>query len=73
MPSFLKKYGTYIDIRYVDGILLKNLSKTALEALACGLDVIDYRIKRIRGLPTEYEPVNVVSRLDSIYSGSSWT
>lgn len=72
MPTFLKKYGTYIDIRYVDGILLKNLSKTALEALACGLDVIDYRITRIQGLPTEYEPVNVVSRLDSIYSGSTF-
>ncbi len=69
MPSFLKKYGTYIDIRYVDGILLENLSKTALEALACGLDVIDYRIKRLRGLPTENEPVNVVNKLDSIYSG----
>jgi glycosyltransferase involved in cell wall biosynthesis len=71
MPSFLKKYGTYIDIRYVDGVLLENLSKTALEALACGLDVIDYRIKRLQGLPTENEPVNVVSKLDSIYSGST--
>ena len=67
MPSFLRKYGTYIDIRYVDGILLENFSKTALEALACGLDVIDYRMKRLRRLPTENEPINVVSRFDSIY------
>ena|SRR5438132_1158566 len=47
MPSFPKKYGLYIDIRYVDGILLENLSKTVLETLACGLDVIDYRMKCI--------------------------
>ncbi len=67
MPSFLKKYGLYIDIRYVDGILLENLSKTALEALACGLEVIDYRMKRIQGLPSENVPVNVVGQLDSIY------
>ncbi len=68
MPSFLKRYGLYIDIRYVDGILLENLSKTALEALACGLDVIDYRMKRIHGLPSENAPVNVIDQLDSVYS-----
>jgi glycosyltransferase involved in cell wall biosynthesis len=69
MPSFLKKYGTYVDIRYVDGILLENLSKTALEALACGLKVIDYRMERLHSLPPQYNPVNVISRLDSIYLG----
>lgn len=68
MPSFLKRYGLYIDIRYVDGILLENLSKTALEALACGLNVIDYRMKRLQGLPSENAPGNVIHQLDSIYS-----
>lgn len=68
MPSFLKKYGIYIDVRYIDGILLQNLSKTALEALACGLNVIDYRLQRLRGLPSENDPYNVIGQLDSVYS-----
>ncbi len=68
MPAFLKKYGLYIDIRYVDGKILENLSKTALEALACGLDVLDYKLNRKHGLPDEYAPMNVASRLETIYS-----
>ena len=68
MPAFLKKYGLYVDVRYVDGKILENLSKTALEALACGLDVLDYKLNRIHGLPDEYAPKNVTSRLETIYS-----
>lgn len=68
MPAFLKKYGLYVDIRYVDGKILENLSKTALEALACGLDVLDYKLNRRHGLPDEYAPMNVASRLETIYS-----
>lgn len=41
MPAFLGKYRAYVDIRYVNGKVLQNQSKTALEALACGLKVID--------------------------------
>ncbi len=67
MPAFLKKYGLYIDVRYVDGKILENLSKTALEALACGLDVLDYKLNRRHGLPVEYNPMNVTSRLETIY------
>ncbi len=68
MPAFLKKYGLYVDLRYVDGKILENLSKTALEALACGLDVLDYKLNRRHGLPVEYDPINVTSRLETIYS-----
>jgi glycosyltransferase involved in cell wall biosynthesis len=68
MPAFLKKYGVYIDVRFVDGKILENSSKTALEALACGLDVIDYKLNRRHGLPVEYDPMNVTSRLETIYS-----
>jgi hypothetical protein len=70
MPAFLKKYGLYIDVRYVDGKILENLSKTALEALACGLDVLDYKLYRRHGLPEEYAPKNVTSRLEAIYSST---
>lgn len=68
MPAFLKKYGVYVDVRFVDGKILENLSKTALEALACGLDVLDYKLNRGHGLPVEYDPTNVTSRLETIYS-----
>ena len=68
MPAFLKKYGGYVDIRFVNGKILENLSKTALEALACGLDVVDYKLDRRHGLPEEYNPMNVTSRLETIYS-----
>ncbi|HKZ61488.1 MAG TPA: hypothetical protein VJZ68_03600 [Nitrososphaera sp.] len=67
MPQFLKRYKVYVDIRHVDKSILQNLSKTALEALACGLDVLDYQLKYHKGLPSEHDPVNVVSRLSSIY------
>jgi glycosyltransferase involved in cell wall biosynthesis len=68
MPAFLKKYGLYLDVRYVDGKILENLSKTGLESLACGLDVLDYKLERRHGLPEEYIPMNVTSRLETIYS-----
>ena len=68
MPAFLKKYEVYVDVRFVDGKILENLSKTALEALACGLDVLDYKLDRRHGLPEEYNPVNVTSHLETIYS-----
>jgi hypothetical protein len=69
MPAFLNKYELYVDVRYVDGKILENLSKTGLEALACGLDVLDYKLNRRHGLPEEYNPMNVTSRLEAIYLG----
>jgi hypothetical protein len=68
MPQFLRRYKTYVDIRYVNKTILQNLSKTALEALACGLKVLDYQLKYLQGLPREYDPINVISRLSNIYS-----
>jgi glycosyltransferase involved in cell wall biosynthesis len=67
MPALLRRYKIYVDIRYVNGILLKNLSKTALEALACGLKVIDYQANIRTGLPSEHNPVNITSKLVDIY------
>lgn len=67
MPNFLKKYKMYVDIRYVDNRMLENLSKTALEALACGLSVLDYKLGFRSGLPSEHDPINVVKNLSKIY------
>jgi hypothetical protein len=68
MPDFLRRYKTYVDIRYVNKTILQNLSKTALEALACGLKVLDYQLKYRQGLPREHDPINVISSLSTIYS-----
>jgi glycosyltransferase involved in cell wall biosynthesis len=67
MPSFLKRYNTYVDIRLVNGKILENLSKSALESLACGLEVLDYRLMYHRGLPSEHDPLEVLSKLENIY------
>src|SRR5918999_433150 len=67
MPSFLKRYNTYVDIRLVNGKILENLSKSALESLACGLEVLDYRLLYLRGLPSEHDPSEVLSKLENIY------
>jgi glycosyltransferase involved in cell wall biosynthesis len=68
MPEFLRQYAVYVDIKYVEEQLLQALSKTALEALACGLTVLDFKLDCRQGLPDEYTPMNVVSRLETIYS-----
>jgi hypothetical protein len=68
MPEFLKKYAVYVDIRYVNGVLLPNLSKTALEALGCGLKVLNYRLQYHENLPIEHNPLNVVSQMQSLYA-----
>ena len=62
VPEFLRRFEYYIDVkRDPDGDLWKiPLSKTALEALACGLKVINWEGKEIDSLPIENFPENVV-------------
>jgi glycosyltransferase involved in cell wall biosynthesis len=67
MPNFLKRYDIYVDIRYVNGHVLENLSKTALESLACGLEVLDHRLEYRKGLPSEYNPSSVLSKISNFY------
>ena len=67
MPDFLKGFNTYVDIRYVNNNVLNNLSKTALEALACGLKVIDHKLKYWSDLPSVHEPSKVAKKVMQIY------
>ena len=67
MPAFLSKFDTYVDVRYVNNRLLENLSKTALESLACGLEVIDYRMKKLSKLPAQNDPKIVANKVLEIY------
>ncbi|WP_148687202.1 glycosyltransferase family 4 protein [Candidatus Nitrosocosmicus hydrocola] len=67
MPLFLKQYKTYVDVRYVNDELLPNLSTTALQSLACGLDVLDYNLNRITELPSDRAGSNATKIVQKIY------
>jgi glycosyltransferase involved in cell wall biosynthesis len=67
IPDLIRSYRTYVDIRYVNDTVLENLSSTALQALACGLRVLDFKLQFRQGLPPEHDAVNVVSQLSTIY------
>lgn len=62
MPIKLNEYEFYIDKTE-----LRSLSKTGLEALACGLKVIRWDGKLIEKLPEEHRPENVVKKIYCIY------
>ena len=68
IPNFLKKYDIYVDIRIVNDKLIESLSKTALESLACGLKVLNYKLEYIDKLPEKHNPLNVVNQLQNIYN-----
>ncbi|MDF2737032.1 MAG: hypothetical protein K0S93_888 [Nitrososphaeraceae archaeon] len=52
----------------VNGKILENYSKTALESLACGLKVLNYKLEYIDKLPKIHYPTNVTSQLQHIYN-----
>lgn len=67
MPGFLRKYKTYVDVRYVNDKLLPNLSTTALQSLACGLDVLNYNLDRITQLPSDRVGSHATKIVQKIY------
>ena len=68
IPDLLKKYSVYVDIRVVNDKILESYSKTALESLACGLTVLNYKLEYVDKLPEMHNPVNVINRLQNIYN-----
>ena len=68
IPDFIRGYRAYVDIRYVNDIVLENLSSTALQSLSCGLNVVNYKLEILHGLPKEHDAVNVATQLTKIYS-----
>ena len=52
---------------FIDKHSLGSMSKTGLEALACGLKVVRWDGKVLNKLPKEHEPKNVLQRLAKIY------
>ncbi len=68
MPQLLGRYETYVDIKIMPwGVTLKDLSTTALQALACGCKVF-HNGKIIEKFPDEHSPENVIGKLDSFYN-----
>lgn len=67
MPELFGKFTTYVDIKYQNGELLDVFSTTAMQALACGLTVIDGNGKKWKEFPEEHKPENVIEKLLSIY------
>jgi len=67
MPDLLNQYEKYIDYKVTDfGLVLKALSRTALEALACGCKVY-HDEKIIEQLPEEHKPEIVMKKLYSLF------
>jgi hypothetical protein len=67
VPAFLKQYGVYVDIKYIDGTLLHAMSKTGLESLACGLSVLDHELRYATGLPEEHRSEVAAGKVLRIY------
>ncbi len=63
LPEFLNRFEYFIDHNWVEA-----LSKTALEALACGLKVVRWDGRVLEGLPVEHKPEVVVRRLARLYA-----
>lgn len=70
MPEFLGGFEGYVDVKYDMnyGHLVQVYSKSALEALACGLKVLRWDGEIATGLPDENKPENVISQLGKLYS-----
>lgn len=62
MPQFLNQFEFFIDQN-----TFPALSKMALEALACGLKVINWKGEIIKGLPEKHKVKNVVKQLIMFY------
>ncbi len=62
LPKLLNLFEYFIDRHFI-----KSLSKTALEALACGLKVIRWDERIIKKLPKIHEPTYTVKKLQAIY------
>jgi len=62
MPKKLSKYQFFIDRE-----VIPSLSKTALESLAMGLTVFDWRNRLVEGLPEQHYPIRVAKKWIEIY------
>lgn len=71
MPEALRQYEGYIDIKFDKNYkgILPALSKTGVEALACGLRVMNWKREWLQGLPQERTPEAITKQLIELYEG----
>jgi hypothetical protein len=67
MPQVLGRYSTYVDLKHVGGTLLRAPSKTAIECLACGLQVLNHRLEIMEHFPEEHRPEKLAAQILDIY------
>ncbi len=73
--SMIAQYTHYIDVKrdfpghIAESKILQAHSMTGLEALALGLNVIDWGGRICKGQPREHRSFNVASKLNEIYQG----
>ena len=68
MPEFLSRFDTLIDVRYQGGKLIDYWSTTACQALALGLDVIDWlNVRHKEGLDDIYKSENILEQIRPAY------
>lgn len=69
MPETLSRFAFYIDMRKPLGHNeARSVGKAALEALAIGLKVVDWKGEVHSGLPPDNEPLSVAARWNEIYA-----
>jgi glycosyltransferase involved in cell wall biosynthesis len=70
MPETFSRFAYYVDLRRPPGHHeARSVGKAALEALACGCQVIDWSGKTLQGLPDENRPENVAAKWYELYRG----
>lgn len=70
MPQLLNSYKRFIDVKcpeWLKGKPVKAYSKTGREALACGLEVLNYDGNIVSGLPIDFTPEYQVQKLLGFY------
>ncbi len=70
MPEMFSRFSFYLDLRRPTGHQeARSVGKAALEALACGCQVIDWSGKTLQGLPDENRPEKVAAKWHELYLG----
>lgn len=59
VPDLLNKFEYYIDIKVINDKVIPAMSRTGLEALACGLKVFNHELRIVERLPDEHYAIYV--------------
>jgi len=72
MPALFRKYKGYIDVKFDKHrggdkpLVVRSL--TGLQALACGLEVIDENKQILNKIPEQHDPIIATKKLEAIYT-----